>query len=278
MQIKQNEGSREWDALWLKSSVRLNRCGCRNSANDSLTLLPPPRTGCFRYCAAWQHVLKNFIAKRLLSPGIYPLPSPPNNLRSWESYPWGLLTTTVVPVTKRCTGEPQFCPKRGWKASGEGISPAFHCTLCSSTRVSLSPALALSRKQRITRQVMRDNRSKPRDKSGAFSVLCHCLPSLWSPAAQCRAKSGLCKRGMCLMPSLPLPLRLFGCPFLPAQFTCPICLLRQHLPLLQEEACWENGKFYALLLILHNLHYHHHHQVEQEHKCWDVLAKQALKI
>lgn len=147
MQIKQNEGSRECDAFWLNSSVRLNRCGCRNSAGDSLTLLPPPSAGCFRHRAVWQRVLRHFIAKRLLSPGIYPLLSPPNNHRTWESHPrgfsafvsWGI---RVVPISKRCTREPQFCPKRGWKASGEGISPAFHCAPCSSTRVSLSPALA----------------------------------------------------------------------------------------------------------------------------------------
>lgn len=65
-------------------------------------------------------------------------------------------------------------------------------------------------------------------------------------------------------------------PFLPAQLTCPNSLLKQDLPLTEVQAHQENGKFYALLLILHNLHYYH--QIEQENKCWHILAKQPLKI
>lgn len=147
MQIKQNEGSGECDALWLNSSVRLDRCGCRNSVDDSLTLLPPPAPGVSGTVQPWQHVLRNFIAKHLPSPGIHPLPSPPNNHHSSKSHPWGFAGfvswgMAVVPIPKRCAEEPQFCPKRGWKASGEGISPELHCTPCSSTQVSLSPTLA----------------------------------------------------------------------------------------------------------------------------------------
>lgn len=65
-------------------------------------------------------------------------------------------------------------------------------------------------------------------------------------------------------------------PFLPAQLTCPNSLLKRDLPLTEVQAHQENGKFYALLLILHNLHYYH--QIEQENKCWHILSKQPLKI
>lgn len=94
-----------------------------------------------------------------LSPGIYPLTSPPNNQHSWQNQPWGAAGfvscgVMVVPIP---TGhkEPQFCPKWGWNTSGKGIVPAFQSMPCSSKWVSLSPALALSKKQRILGQVMR---------------------------------------------------------------------------------------------------------------------------
>lgn len=139
MQIKQNEGSRECDALWLNSSVRLCRCGCCNSADDSLRLLPPPQARCFRHCAVWQDILRNFIAKHLLFSGISPLlPSLPSTHHSWVSYPWGLVCSVswgnmVVFLSHTdVEGSPSSDPKIGWKSSDERINPTFHCTPCSN--------------------------------------------------------------------------------------------------------------------------------------------------
>lgn len=179
MQIKQNEGSRECDALWLNSSVRLGRCGCRNSANDSMELLPPLHAECFRHSAGWQGVSTDFIAKHLFSPDVSPAPCYPplshqpitvvaeNHVQGGWFDPWTGRHIILSPIHIDVQGSPVM---------QEGVWTLNFIAHLAAADGWVYP-FSLSRKQRTAWQIAKDNFIYPWPSSYFLLLSAFLLPN-----------------------------------------------------------------------------------------------------